>query len=84
VDPLQLATLLAQGSFGGGFGAGFGGGLAAGIGAGMVIFGGAENKFQRQLTAAIEAGEISIVDKNGESVTVESLLKLLQEQFKKA
>ena len=84
MDPLQLATLLAQGSFGGGFGAGIGAGFGGGFAAGMVIFGGAAGKFQRQLTAAIEGGEISIVDKNGESVTVESLLKLLQEQFKKA
>ena len=63
----------------------FGAGFGAGIGAGFAIFSGdAGKKFQRQLAAAIEAGEVSVVGKNGEPVTVESLLKLLNEQFKKA
>lgn len=89
MDALHLATLIAQGDFGSGFGAGMGAGMGTGVCIGMGAFSGmwtnaARKKLQRQITAAIEAGEISIVDRNGESVTAESLLKLLQERFKKA
>lgn len=63
--------------------------FCVGLVTGMVIFSGAtgsgdRKKLQRQLTAAIKAGEVSVVDKDGKSVTAESLLNLLQEQFKKA
>lgn len=71
--------LIAQGSFGGGFGAGIGAGIAIGVGAGS---GNAKKKLERQLTAAMEAGEISVVDKAGQSMTAASILRLLQEHFK--
>jgi hypothetical protein len=80
----QLVTTLAA-SVGGASGAyyvvGFATGFAVGAGVGS---GGARKKLQRRLTAAIEAGEISLADRNGEAVTAESLLKLLREQFRKA
>ena len=70
MDELQLATVLAEGSYGAGMGAGIGIGLVIGMGA----FGGGghlkKKKLQNQLAAAIETGEISILDKNGKSVTV--------------
>ncbi len=75
---LQLAMILAQASGGGGFGAGMGAGIGAGIAIGMgASFGGSghlkKRKLQNQVAAAIEAGEISILDQNGESVTAEAL-----------
>ena len=78
----QLAIGLAQESGGGGFGAGMGAGIGAGIAIGMgASFGGSgrlkKKKLQNQLAAAIETGEISILDKNGKSVTAEALFKLL-------
>ena len=80
---MQFAELIAQGSFGGGFGAGIGAGISIGIGAGSGAgSGGAKKKLERQLTAAMEAGEISVVDKDGQSMTAESILRLLQEKFK--
>lgn len=74
----QLAMILAQASGGGGFGAGMGAGIGAGIAIGMgASFGGSghlkKRKLQNQVAAAIEAGEISILDQNGESVTAEAL-----------
>ena len=80
---MRIADLLAQGSFGGGFGAGIGAGIAIGVGAGSGAgSGNAKKKLERQLTAAMEAGEISVVNKDGQSMTAESILRLLQEQFK--
>lgn len=77
---MQFAELIAQGSFGGGFGAGIGAGIAIGIGAGSGAgSGSARKKFERRLNEAIEAGEISVVDKGGQSMTAESILRLLQE-----
>ena len=77
---MRFADLMAQGSFGAGFGAGIGAGIAVGVGAGSET---AKKKFGRQLTAAIEAGEISVVNKDGEPMTAESILRLIQEQFKR-
>ena len=77
---LNTAALLAQGSFGGGFGGGFG----AGIGVGIVLFAGsgsaAKEDVKRRLTAAIETGELSVVDKNGATMTADSIFELLQEK----
>ncbi len=75
---LQLAVALAQESGGAGFGAGMGAGIGAGIAIGMgASFGGSghlkKRKLQNEVAAAIEAGEISILDQNGESVTAEAL-----------
>lgn len=80
---MQFTDLLAQGSFGGGFGAGFGAGFAVGIGAGS---GGgaasAKKNFTRRLTAAIEAGELSVVDKNGATMTADSVFEMLEKQLR--
>ena len=77
----QLAIGLAQESGGGGFGAGMGAGIGVGIAIGAGAFSGSghfkKKNFQNQLAAAIEAGEISILDKNGKSITAEALFNLL-------
>ena len=61
-------------------GAGVGSGLALGI----VLFGGsggaAREDVKRRLTAAIETGELSVVDKNGATMTADSIFELLQEK----
>lgn len=59
-----------------GFGGGFSTGLATGIESGR-------GKLQKQLDKAIEDKEISIHDKNGEPLTIEALLTLLNENYKK-
>ena len=85
MDILQIGVILAQQSFGSGIAVGFGSGLATGIGVGM---GSGQisvrKKIERQLRAAVESGEISIVDKEGQPITPESLLVLLKEKFEKA
>lgn len=82
MNELQLATVLAQASGGGGFGAGMGAGIGVGIAIGAGAFSGGghlkKKKLQNKLATAIEVGEISILDKNGESVTAEALFKLLK------
>ena len=88
MNAMQFADLLAQGSFGGGFGAGMGAGFGAGIGVGIVLFGGgggaarAKKDVKRRLTAAIETGELSIVDKNGATMTADSVFEVLEKEFK--
>ncbi len=83
---MQFADLLAQGSFGGGFGAGMGAGVGAGIAVGMVLFGGsggaAKKDVKRRLTAAIETGELSVVDKNGATMTADTVFEVLEKEFK--
>ena len=83
---LQNLAILAEGSFGSGFGVGFGSGFAAGIGAGMAAgsgsgTGNATTKLKRQLASAIEAGEISVVNKDGATMTVDSFFQVLQEKY---
>ncbi len=82
MNELQMAvTILAQEGGGGGFGAGMGAGIGVGIAIGAGAFSGSgyfkKKKFQNQLAAAIETGEISILDKNGKSITSETLFNLL-------
>ena len=93
MDLSRLAPLLAEAGIGAGIGIGIGIGLSIGIGSGMGLgrtqgmragAGGAMEKVKQQLTAAISSGEISIVGKDGESMTSESLLQLLEEKFNKA
>ncbi len=59
-----------------GMGGGFTVGLAAGLESGR-------GKLQKQLRKAIEDNEISIHDKNGEPLTIEALLALLNKNYKK-
>ena len=86
MNAMQFADLLAQGSFGGGFGAGMGAGFGAGIGVGIGLFGGgaarAKKDVKRRLTAAIETGELSVVDKNGATMTADSVFEVLEREFK--
>ena len=82
---MNYLAVLADGSFGSGFGIGFGSGFAAGIGTGMAVGSGsgqstAIEKLKRQLASAIEAGEISVADKEGGVMTADSLLSLLQQK----
>ena len=77
MDLSQLAPVLAEGSFGAGIGVGIG----IGLGLGVAISSGGINP--KTLKAAIEVGEISVVDKNGESMTTESIMELLKKQPKK-
>jgi hypothetical protein len=86
---LSLAPLLAEANFGAGFGVGLAVGFGSGIGSGMGTgrrqgAGGAIEKVKQQLTAAISSGEISVVGKDEQSMTSESLLQLLEEKFKNA
>ncbi|MEM8671370.1 MAG: hypothetical protein AAGG48_27870 [Planctomycetota bacterium] len=78
---LHCVSLLAEANFGAGFGAGIGAGMAIGIGAGTGAgTGGARKKMERQLTTAIESGEIAVFDKDGQALTVESVLQKIQSQ----
>lgn len=63
-----------------GIGAGFAGGFATGLITGMAS---GREKLQKQLHKAIDDNEISILDKNGEPLTVDALLELLNKNYKK-
>ncbi len=81
MEMMQLAQLLGDGSFGGGFGAGMGSGMAVGIAVGMsTATGAAKKKLESQLAAAIESSEISVSDKNGNPMTADGLIQLIQTQ----
>ena len=85
----DIAALFGDAGFGGGFGGGFavgmGAGMGAGIGVGMVLFsgGGVEN-LKRQLSQAIDDGEITVRSKSGNELTADDLLGFLGERYKKA
>ena len=67
-----------------GFGVGFGAGIAVGIAVGLG--GGASSgrdKLRKQLGKAIDDNKISIHDENGEPLTIEALLELLDKNDKK-
>jgi hypothetical protein len=74
MDLILLAILLVQASLGAGVGTGFAAGIASGVEIGRSS---KQKKFRRQLEAAIKAGKISIVDKDRESVSAESLCRYL-------
>ena len=85
MDTPQFLVLLAD--------AGMGVGIAVGISSGLVtgmlfgLAGGASfasKKIGRQLTAAIESGDISVVGKDNKSMTADSIVELLNEKFDKA
>ena len=63
-----------------------GAGVGAGIAVGIVLFGGsggaAREDVKRRLTAAIETGELSVVDKNGATMTADSVFEVLEREFK--
>ena len=64
---------------------GFGVGLCAGMGAGNGSGPrSARKKIKRQLNAVIESGEIPVLNKNGESMSAEMIIDLLQDKFLKA
>ena len=44
----------------------------------------ARKKIKRQLNAAIESGEIPVLNKNGESMSAEMIIDLLRDKFLKA
>ena len=77
MDGFHIALLLAQISFGGGYIVGFAGGIGAGIAVGLGI---AKKKFNRQLTNAIETGEITVVDSDGTSLEPKLALELLEKR----
>ena len=73
--------------------AGFGTGVGVGISTGLVtglLFGAAagasfaSKKMRRQLTAAIESGSVSVVDRDGKPISGDSVAELLNEKFNKA
>lgn len=80
----DLMILLAHGGLGTGIAIGLSSGLVTGL-----LFGAAagaafaSKKIGRQLTATIESGEISVVDKNAHQLTSESICALLNERFNK-
>lgn len=85
MDASHLLILLADASFGVGVGVGIGTGIVTGIlfgAAGGAAF--ANKKIGRQLTAAIESDEISVVGKDGKPMTSDSIFGLLNENFDKA
>ena len=64
---------------------GFGVGLCAGMGAGNGSDPrSAHKKIKRQLNATIESGELPVLNKNGESMSAETIIDLLQDKFLKA
>ena len=65
-----------------GFGAGMGAGIAVGIGIGGGLSSG-RDKLQKQLREAIDDNQVSIHDENGEPLTIEALLTLLDKNYKK-
>ena len=66
--------------FGAGLGAGIAIGIAVGIGGGLSS---GRDKLQKKLREAIDDNEVSIHDKNGEPLTIEALLMLLDKSYKK-
>ena len=80
----QLPFVLAA-SFGTGVGVGISTGLVTGL-----LFGAAagasfaSKKIRRQVAAAIGAGDISVVGKNGQPMNCESIFGVLNEKFDKA
>ena len=73
--------------------ASFGTGIGVGISTGLVtglLFGAAagaasvSKKIRQKLTASIEAGDISVVDKNGQPMTAESIADFLNDKSNKA
>lgn len=73
--------------------ASFGTGIGVGISTGLVtglLFGAAagaasvSKQICRKLTASIETGDISVVDKNGQSMTAESITQLLTKKSGRA
>ena len=64
-----------------GFGIGLCAGMGAGNGSGQHS---ARKKIKRQLNVAIESGEIPVLNKNGESMSAEMIIDLLQDKFLKA
>ena len=63
-----------------GIGAGLSIGTASGIGIGQST---TTEKIERQLHRAVIDNEISILDKNGEPLAVDALLKFLNQKYKK-
>ena len=64
---------------------GFGVGLCADMGAGNGSGPrSAHKKIKRQLNATIESGELPVLNKNGESMSAETIIDLLQDKFLKA
>lgn len=85
MDAPQLLILLADAGFGTGVGVGISTGLVTGMLFGLA--GGASfasKRFGRQLTAAIESGDISAVGKDNKSMTADSIVELFNEKFDKA
>ena len=64
-----------------GFGVGLCAGMGAGNGSGPRF---AHKKIKRQLNATIESGELPVLNKNGESMSAETIIDLLQDKFLKA
>lgn len=60
--------------------------MGVGIAVGIVLFGGsgsaAKKDVKRRLTAAIETGELSVIDKNGATMTPDSVFEVLEREFK--
>ena len=66
--------------FGAGLGVGISVGIGIGIGSGMAS---ARKKIQKQLRKAIDDNEVSIYNKNGEPLTIETFFARLNKNYKK-
>ena len=64
-----------------GFGGGFGAGIAVGAGIG---FSSSNKKTQRQIAAAIESQDISVLDKHGNPISADALVEFLRTNYRKA